>query len=261
MFSTSIFQQRLIDFRGWMRDHGYRDKPLYITEYGELFPYPPYTQGGAYVDEFGVPITEQRVAAFMTATFDILRTLTDTNVGYPADANRLVQRWLWYSVHDTSFGGPLFDPTTTQRRPLGDIFYTYTHALSPSVDALAVRVVADPPAISDTGQLKTVTLRALVSNVGDVSITQPINVAFYAGWPPTGTLIGTRVITSALPGCAATALVSRTWSNLDAGAHWMYVEVDPADLIDETSNANNLAVGFALIATNRVFLPAILQSD
>ena len=259
MFSTAIFQQRLLGFRTWLRDRGYRDTPLYITEYGELFPYPPYVSAH-YYDEYGVPVAEGRVAAFMTSTFDILLDLTDPATGYPADANRLVQRWLWYSVSDTGFGGPLFDPNT-QRRPLGDAFSSYTHAISPSVDLLAVRVVADPPVMADTGRLQRTTLKATVSNIGNISITAPITVAFYSGRPPTGTLIRSmRVITSGLAGCAEVAEVRATWSNLGAGAHPMYIEVDPGRTISETSRANNQAVGMFLVARYQFSLPLVRKN-
>ena len=259
MFSLAIFQQRLLDLRRWMADHGQRDKPLYITEYGELFPYPPYMPGGdpePYVDEKGVPITEERVATFMTGTFGILLNTSDPIVGYLADANRLVQRWLWYSVSDTNYGGTLFDPDSHQRRPLGDVFYTYTHAISPGVDLLAVRIEAIPAAISDTGQLQTVTLKATISNIGNISITQPITVAFYAGQPPSGTLIGSmQVITSVLHGCAKTAEVGVLWTDLDAGAHSMYFEIDPDSLVGEADKSNNVAVGSVLITNLHLYLP------
>jgi hypothetical protein len=258
MFSTAIFRQRLIDFRTWMRDRGYRNTPLYITEFGELYPYPPYIPS-PYDDQAGGYITEDRVATFMTSTFDILRSLSDPSVGYPADANRLVQSWLWYSVSDPSFGGLLFDPTTRQRRPLGDVFMAYTQAISPSVDLLAVRVMADPSAISYTDQLETTTLKALVSNIGNISITAPITVAFYSGAPLTGTLLGSRVITVGLGGCARTVEVTTTWAISEAGAHLMYVQVESDNAIAEESKDNNVATGFALIATHHVYLPEITK--
>ena len=258
MFSTTIFRQRLIDFRTWMRDRGYRDTPLYITEFGELYPYPPYI-ASPYDDEAGGYMTEDRVATFMTSTFDILLNLSDPSVGYPADANRLVQSWLWYSVSDPGYGGLLFDPTTHQRRPLGDIFAAYTQAISPSVDLLAVRVMADPGAISYTGQLETTTLKALVSNIGNISITALITVAFYSGAPPTGTLIRSQVITTGLGGCARVAEISTTWAISEAGAHSMYVQVDPDGTINEASKGNNMATGVALIATRQVYLPVIVR--
>jgi hypothetical protein len=263
MFDLNIFRQRLIDFRSWMNKWGYRDKPLYITEYGTLFPYPPYVDVkiGPWMDEYDMPLDEARTAAFMTNTFNILRTLTDAAIGYPADANRLVQRWLWYSVNDPMYGGPLFDPTSHIRRPLGDVFAAYTQAISPSVDLLAVRVLADPAAVVDTGQPQTTTLQATISNLGNIAITQPITVGLYAGWSPTGTLIGAlHVFTSGLAGCAGTAEVSATWQNLvGAGAHPMYVQIDPGTL-SESNPANNLAAGLFLIATNRTYLPILRKN-
>ena len=37
-YSIAIFQERIIAFRSWMASIGERDKPLWITEYGSLFP-------------------------------------------------------------------------------------------------------------------------------------------------------------------------------------------------------------------------------
>jgi len=204
-------------------------------------------------------MTEDRVAIFMTSTFDILLNLSDPLMGYPADANRLVQSWLWYSVSDPGYGGLLFDPTTHQRRLLGDVFAAYTQAISPNVDLLAVRVVADPSAINYTGKSETTTLEALISNIGNISITAPITVAFYSGAPPTGTLIGSQVITAGLSGCARTVEVSTSWAISEAGAHPMYVQVDPGDTVAETNPDNNVATGFALIATHHRYLPVITK--
>jgi hypothetical protein len=102
--SVDYFVQHVVDFRTWMRDRGQRDKPLIITEYGVLMPV-----------EYG--LTPQRVNAFMNATFDYLLTARDNALGYPADENRLVQRWLWFSLNDppwdpatgAGFNGALFD--------------------------------------------------------------------------------------------------------------------------------------------------------
>jgi hypothetical protein len=257
MFDVAIFRQRLIDFRAWLRDRGYRDVPLYITEYGTLFPYPPYINDDPYVDELGVPMDEARTAAFMTSTFNVLLNLSDAAIGYPADANRLVQRWLWYSVSDPTYGGLLFDPNSHARRPLGDAYANYTQAITPSVDLLAVRVVAEPAAIWYEGVPVTATLKAQISNVGNISITQPITIGFYAGQPPSGTLLESKVITSSLAGCAATREVSVTWPNLSAGTHPVYVQIDPDNAIGEANESNNIVGGFTLVATHQVYLPLI----
>jgi hypothetical protein len=263
MFSLDIFRQRLLDLRQWLANHGERNKPLYITEYGELWPYPPYTPESAfYFDENGDPITEERVARFMTGTFDILMTLTDPNLGYPADANRLVQRWLWYSVADAWFGGPLFDPATQQRRPLGDAFYTFTHSISPSVDLLALSVTADTALVDVITQVQTVTLKAALSNSGNISVTPPVTVAFYAGFPPTGTLIAAATVGGlGLNGCGATTSVSVQWPDRAVGAHPMYMQIDPDGSIAEASRANNIVMGSVrvLFAPYDVYLQLVFR--
>jgi hypothetical protein len=246
----AIFRQRIIDFRRWMASKGQRDKPLILTEYGVLFP-------EDYYDEKGQQFSAQRVSTFMRGTFDFFRTYTDTVIGYPADSHRLVQRWAWFSVDGDPvlWGGTLFDPNSYALRPLGQDFRAYTQGMTPTVDLLAVSITADPAAISDTGRLQTTTLKALVSNAGDASIDIPISVAFYSGQSPSGTLIGTREITSGLNGCAQTIEISQTWRNLSTGAHPMYVHVAPGAAISETSDANNIAAGFALVASQHAYLP------
>jgi len=102
--NINIFKQHIVEFRTWMRDRGQRDKPLIISEYGVLMPV-----------VYG--FTPERVNAFMNATFDYLLGARDPDLGYAADENRLVQRWLWYSLNDQpwdpstgkGFNGALFD--------------------------------------------------------------------------------------------------------------------------------------------------------
>lgn len=263
MFSLSIFQQRLLDLRRWMADHGERDKPLYITEYGELFPYPPYMPGNdpdPYVDENGVPITEARVAAFMTSTFNWLQSASDPAFGYPADGNRLVQRWLWFSTNYPGYGGMLFNPNTAQRTQLGEAFYSYTRAISPEIDLMAVRLTAEPAALCDIGVPQTTTLKVLISNAGNISVSMPFTVSFYAGQPGAGALIASHIVTPTLNGCAATIEVTQTWSGLSSGANYAYVRVESDNQIGEIDKDNNLATGVVLVTNQRVYLPIGFRS-
>jgi len=120
------FTEQIWAFRQWMADRGYRDRPLIITEYGILEPV-----------EYG--FTAERVNAFMSATFDLMATMTDPQLGYPDDGNRLVQRWAWYSLDDQmwisqtliGFNGNLFDPETTQITVFGEHFATHTSSFPP----------------------------------------------------------------------------------------------------------------------------------
>ncbi len=112
-----LFRQQIVDFRRWMARNGERDKPLIVSEFGILMP-----------AEYGFP--PQRVAEFMTETFDFLLTAADPDIGYPADGNRLVQRLNWYSLSDTVYPtGNLVDPQSGELTPLGQTFANYAAGL------------------------------------------------------------------------------------------------------------------------------------
>ncbi len=112
-----LFRQQIVDFRRWMDKQGERNKPLIISEFGILMP-----------TENGFP--PQRVAEFMTETFDYLLTASDPDIGYPADDNRLVQRLTWYSLSDTVYPtSNLVDPKTGERTVLGQTFANYAASL------------------------------------------------------------------------------------------------------------------------------------
>jgi hypothetical protein len=260
MFNGPIFQQRLINFRQWLRDRGYQQTPLYITEYGTLFPYPPYSVSSGevftYYDELNQPMTEARTALFMTTTFNALQNLSSSATGYAADNNRLVQRWLWYSVDGTGMGGPLFDPASHVRRPLGDVFAAYVTAISPTVDWVAARAWAEP--IIQLGGLPvTATLHAQVSNGGNISTTAAVTVTFYSGpiGQPGTQVIAARTMTPSLPGCGASSVLSVAWPALGAGAHQFVVRLQSSGT--EPSHANNIMTGTALVATEQVWLPLV----
>ena len=108
-----IFQELVVDFRTWMELRGYRERPLIITEFSVLMP-----------AVYG--FDTERVGAFMSGAFDFMLSAVDERTGYPADGNRLVQRWAWYSVADPNYpAGNLFDPETGQMTPLGRVFAGY----------------------------------------------------------------------------------------------------------------------------------------
>lgn len=101
--SLDRFIQHVRNMRTWMRDHGQRNKPLIISEYGVLF-----TEDRGF--------TVDRVNDYMSNTFRYLLYATDPDLGYPADGNRLVQRWLWFSLNSPpwKWNGSLFDYTVVQ---------------------------------------------------------------------------------------------------------------------------------------------------
>ncbi len=127
-YSKEIFRNRIIAFREWLKSIGEQNKPLWITEYGSLFPdwevvlcydhqndcIPRYS----HYEEW--PLGSDNIK-FMLDTFDILLNDFDSDIGMPDDGNKLVQRWYWYSLNGyvkiyppedeiSSYGGSLFDP-------------------------------------------------------------------------------------------------------------------------------------------------------
>ena len=96
-----LFREKILLFRTWMRDRGYRERPLVISEYGVLMP-----SGYGYLGGTNKALGDQMVKDFMSGTFDYCLATTDPHMGYAPDGNRLVQRWAWYSLN-----APMFDPS------------------------------------------------------------------------------------------------------------------------------------------------------
>jgi Glycosyl hydrolase catalytic core len=115
--NMAIFRQQIIDFRRWMAERGLRDKPLIVSEYGILMP-----------ASYGFP--PDVVSGFLVDTFDYFLTARDPELGYPADDNRLVQAFNWYSIADTTYPtSNLFDPETHNITPVGETFKAYVSGL------------------------------------------------------------------------------------------------------------------------------------
>lgn len=119
LYNFSMFQTRVTRFRQWMKDHGEQNKPLWITEYGQLAP------SRTINNLFTVP--EAVTADFMVKTMSWMFTQKDATLGLPIDENRLVQKWFWYSINDVmyQFGGTLIDPETLQFTEVGNAWLNY----------------------------------------------------------------------------------------------------------------------------------------
>jgi hypothetical protein len=162
-YNVDIFKVLVRDFRDWMNSlvPSQRNKPLIITEFGVLMP-----------DYYGG--TPAVVNAFMTASFDYLLSETDVNVGYPADSNHLVQRWLWCSLNDSpaNFNGALFDYSVSTfpgtLTPHGTNFINYTNALLAGLTGTACITgtvsMEARPAAPDASYVTTATLTLLADS-------------------------------------------------------------------------------------------------
>jgi hypothetical protein len=139
-----IFEQLVRAMRTWMAERGERDKPLIISEYGVLFP---STFIANHLQEGQQEAGDQMVIAFMQKTFDFLLTATDAATGYPADGNRLVQQWLWFSVNVplNEFNGSLYDYETRQMTVFGSAYRDYVAAARAGTLSALPRMSATVP--------------------------------------------------------------------------------------------------------------------
>ncbi len=109
-----LFSGQLEEFRKWMAANGYRNTPLALTEFGILMS-----------EDLGYP--PETTAAYLKQTFTWLATANDGQVGYPADQNRLVQRWAWFSLSDHLYpASNLADLTTDQLTTIGQAYFEFT---------------------------------------------------------------------------------------------------------------------------------------
>jgi hypothetical protein len=82
-----IFRQNILEFRAWMADRGFTERPLAVTEFGVLMP-----------ADYGFPPEDNGL--FMQEALEFMLTAAN-ETGYPQDGGRLVQWWFWYSLYDT----------------------------------------------------------------------------------------------------------------------------------------------------------------
>lgn len=159
----NILRQHLVAMRQWMKNRGYQDKPLIISEYGVLWP-------DWLADEDGQFFTPARVSHFMTQTFDLLLYETDPEIGYPADDYRLVQAWAWYSLSDDQlYNGYLFHSDSKTLSPMGEAYAAYTVALSDTLYTdLSARLVTARPSFTTPSN---VSLAGSIGNLGKLPAT------------------------------------------------------------------------------------------
>jgi hypothetical protein len=257
-----IFTERIERFRQWMAEHDQRDKPLLVNEYGILMT-------PDLMDEDGEDFSHDRVIDFMYATFDYFRTATDAELGHPADGNRLVQAWAWYSLDDDvyhdgqrigpGYGGDLFTGAYTKTMtPLGQAYADYVHnqvGIGPDyTDLWPLRYEVEPTMVL-WGEAEGVTLTVEVANYGRRP-AQDVTVRF---WQGDGALIDEQVI-SQVPGrYEGTREVSVVWTPPAPGAYTLGVTVNPAGAVVESDEGNNQTSRTVLVATNRLFLPVVAR--
>lgn len=267
-----IYEQMLRDMRQWMADRGERNKPLIITEFGNLLRYTDNGDGTCDPrDELGLCWDHDRVSQFVYDSTDLMMTATDPTTGFPADENRLAQQWLWFSI----WHGTQAEPDIAQAgNMLVDNFDDYTpgalEALSPMGHAMRNQALAEPilpnllirelqAEVESIGQtVATVRLDATVYNNGSTYVDQEFDVTLYADAALT-IPIGTVNVPANFAGCTRQAFdVSMTWQVAVPGVYQVYAQVDSGEVIIESTETDNIAItGFQLDSDGNTPTPTI----
>ena len=239
LFTTGIER-----FRTWMAANGYRDTSLHVTEYGVLMP-----------PIFGFP--PSKVNDYMSQTFDYMLNTRDETLGYPADDNRLVQRFAWFSTFDPGFNGHLYqstDPNSPMNPPfvlsaMGEHFGELAAQEQESSDlaVLAVRVVDSPRQVVAT-----------IGNSGNRLIPTHATVRFFEGETfSSAKQIGTATV--AVAGCGATTSVAVPWSGTedeDPTTYRLWAQISQPSFPDGDPS-NDLASHDAFVNGQPTFLPTL----
>jgi hypothetical protein len=271
-----IFTEQIVRFRQWMADHNQRNKPLLVNEYGILM----WTD---ITDEDENDFDDQRVITFMYNTFDYFRTATDPLIGYPADGNRLVQAWAWYSLDDNAYSqgqqigegynGDLFTgPYAKTMTTLGHAYADYVHqqvGIGPDYTdlwPLGLEIGIEGMNLV-WGETNTITLTAEVANHGRQP-AQAVQVQFWHGdLGPGGIAVGELMTVPLVPpryeGAGTTHV---TWTIPISGSHTIWVDIDPQDLVAESDEDNNqrsasLCLDSDLLPTLSIDPPSLFNND
>lgn len=223
-----ILAQNLRAMRQWLADRGERDKPLIITEFGQLIP-----DDGSYTLD-SLTFTQAVSRDYLQGSITHFLAATDPLIGYPADGNRLVQLWAWYSLYDGFYGGDLLNANgslTLAGAAFGQIAAAH---FTPAVDLYPVPLITPsiPPGSRDPISLS---LTVQVDNRGNTQVAS-VPVRFEQVDYATGQLLASNLFTagSVLTRYAgAQPQVGAQWSMAPDTAYTFTFEIDPARTIGQ----------------------------
>jgi hypothetical protein len=226
----TLFQDHVRAMRQWMADHGQREKPLVISEFGILFP-----------ESSGFDLA--RVRTFFVNATNWLLTASDPLLGYGADENHLVQIWSWYSLDDTNFAeagntiAALMDPTTRQMRGMGQAFADQATPLRrPYVNLVPGRVRLQATSAAAQTAAVPVVIRATIQNRGNTATSQPFRVVIR---DQQGNQIHAETINGMPARYGGNVVVQAAWQK-PAGTDWkVIVLVDPDNAVNEANEGDN----------------------
>ncbi|MCB9139491.1 MAG: hypothetical protein H6642_14210 [Caldilineaceae bacterium] len=261
-----IFRVNIVRMRQWMADNGYRNTPLYLSEYGVLMP-----SGIGFSPDF----TPERVNEFMTQTFDLIyKNGVDPAIGYPLDGNRLVQYLSWYSTsgkydassRDGEFNGYLFDPDRGYAlSPMGVNYRDYAATIGDELDFLPLSFSLGSPFVV-VGDLALIAINVEVANGGNNLYPVETTVRLYEGDPADGNVMGEGI--AAVSGCGerATARITLVvpWNDGAPANMNVTAVVNPDGVQNEADRDDNTISGLldfsgapAVFPIGSIFLPLL----
>lgn len=257
------FAKQVVAMRTWMKQHGQQDKPLILSEFSILYAYeypsPPYEPGTYFYDEYGKTFNPERVRDFMNNSINYLESAADLTLGYPRDQNRLVQRWLWFSIRATTVGtaSNLVDDDLATLLLPGQNFQARASAAARTLNLYPARTGAAVPPAPNGSASRSATLTATIRNMGSTATTGKVTVRFYADEARTQPIAETE-FTDTLTGCEINTIqVSVNWPNRAPGKHDYWVVVDPNNAWAETDEGDNVIKGTVFVGTEWTFLPLL----
>ena len=256
--NMTVFDSQVRAMRQWMKAHGQQNKPLILTEFSILYPYEVDNNSCFLRDEYGNCFTPTRVNNFMNATFDYLQSAKDENLGYPLDDDRLVQKWLWFSIKYSGVGNVsnLLNTSETQLTLVGQTYQARAGAQIPTTNLLIDHVVPSVDFTDGSGMVDA-TIRVVFLNNGNQEISTPFDVTFY---DEVNSPIGTATVTAVMRGCAIGGYEAEVvWNDLTPGLHNFTVKIDSGDAIIESAENDNLGAGVVLVDPEQIYLPIIIR--
>jgi hypothetical protein len=254
-YSINIFEANVQRMRNFMASIGERNKPLWITEYGSLFPSENYPGNNYYL------VSQQDTAIFMINTFIYLLSATDSSIGLSSDGNHLVQKWYWWSLNDYlwDMGGSLFNPANNNAiTTVGNYFVNFTQSTSAQPDLAPNTLKVYPSTTNGSGSANFLLL-VQTSNSIIQDYCSGGTVSVYDGDPSSGgALIGATAIPAVQKSDGSTT-VSVVWLNALPGSHHtVWVVVTPPSEVTDPNLANNKK-SFSITLPNSIpeYLPVI----
>ena len=279
---VELFKQQVVSMRQWMKDNGYKEKPLILREWG-------LNLTSDFCDENFNQITAQRAANYLTSTINWMNTHTDASLGYSLDENRLVQRWAWFVIYEPTEYLPYiadishlitdYDinyppcPNTTGEWPakipnpgnafdltvVGEAYRQIVAAQQstnpPTVDFMVEEVVNGATIQSQAGVTVTTQIGVYVRNIGNSPTGQATTVEFRDS--SDNSLIGTYEIPANFQGCTTALHYAKVdWERNAVGTSNFTVALSSSEEAP-SAGGNNTGSGSAFVGDSGIFLPMV----